>query len=169
MRDLLPSLHGTLELHHAAHVVVSRDTLETWGHLASAALLLRPHHASPEDGLPPFGCMLAVLASLFVLVSSWCSWWATCSGAHPNCGGVPVRVPPLEPMMIPRAEQIAEAQRVLALRQKVFPQWIKSGKLDAGEAHDQLRAMEAIVKTLMRLDAEQRQLSLCTTPPEDPA
>jgi len=51
----------------------------------------------------------------------------------------------------------------------VYPQWIKSGKLDAGEAHDQLRAMEAIVKTLMRLDAEQRQLSLFTTHPEDPA
>jgi len=35
--------------------------------------------------------------------------------------------------------------------------YAESGKWDAGEAHDQLRAMEAIVKTLMRLDAEQRQ------------
>jgi len=36
-------------------------------------------------------------------------------------------------------------------------------------AHYQLQAMEAIIKTLMRLDAEQRQLSLCTTHHEDPA
>src|SRR5215831_18734439 len=27
-----------------------------------------PHHASPEDGSPPFGWTLAVVASLFVLV-----------------------------------------------------------------------------------------------------
>ena len=58
---------------------------------------------------------------------------------------------------MPRAEQIAETQRALAVRRQVYPQWIKSGKVDTGEAHYQLRAMEAIVKTLMRLDAEQRQ------------
>ena len=70
--------------------------------------------------------------------------------------------------MMTLEEQIAEAQRELALRRTVYPQWIKSGKLDAGEAHYQLRAMEAIVTTLMRLDAEQRQLSLFTqsAPPD---
>ena len=36
-------------------------------------------------------------------------------------------------------------------------------------AHYQLQAMEAIIKTLMRLDAEQRQLSLFTPHHEDPA
>ena len=66
-------------------------------------------------------------------------------------------------------EQIAEAQRELALRRKCYPQWIKSGKLDMTTAHSQLQAMEAIIKTLMRLDAEQRQLSLFTTHHEDPA
>src|SRR5215470_7384739 len=72
-------------------------------------------------------------------------------------------------MMITLEEQIAEAQRALALRRKVYPQWIKRGKLDMTTAHYQLQAMEAIIKTLMRLDAEQRQLSLFTTHHEDPA
>jgi hypothetical protein len=62
--------------------------------------------------------------------------------------------------MITLAEQIAEAQRELALRRACYPQWVKSGKLDAGDATDQIRVQEAIVRTLMRLDAEQRQLSL---------
>ena len=65
--------------------------------------------------------------------------------------------------MITLAEQIAEAQRELALRRKCYPQWVKSGKLDAGDAYYQLQAMEAIVKTLQRLDVEQRQLSLFGT------
>jgi hypothetical protein len=51
--------------------------------------------------------------------------------------------------MISLAEQLAEAQRELALRRKCYPQWIKSGKLDAGDAYHQLQAMEAIVRTLV--------------------
>jgi hypothetical protein len=62
--------------------------------------------------------------------------------------------------MITLDEQIAEAQRELALRRKCYPQWIKSGKLDMTTAPYQLQAMEAIVKTLERLEVEQRQLSL---------
>ena len=65
--------------------------------------------------------------------------------------------------MIALAEQIAEAQRELALRQKCYPQWVKSGKLDAGDAQYQIRCLEAMVRTLMQLDAEQRQLSLFGT------
>jgi hypothetical protein len=62
--------------------------------------------------------------------------------------------------MITLAEQIAEAQRELALRRRCYPAWIKSGKLDAGDAKWQLMVQEEIVRTLMRLDAEQRQMSL---------
>jgi hypothetical protein len=65
--------------------------------------------------------------------------------------------------MITLEEQIAEARRELALRKKCYPAWIKSGKLDMTTAHYQLQAQLAIVKTLMRLDAEQRQLSLFGT------
>jgi hypothetical protein len=62
--------------------------------------------------------------------------------------------------MISLAEQIVEAQRELALRKKCYPQWVKSGKLDAGDATYQIQVMKEIVRTLMRVDAEQRQLSL---------
>ena len=60
-------------------------------------------------------------------------------------------------------EQIAEAQRELALRRQCYPGWIKAGKLDEGEAKWQIRVMEDMVRTLTRLDAEQRQLSLFRT------
>ena len=62
--------------------------------------------------------------------------------------------------MITLAEQIAEAQRELSLRRTYYPVWVKSGKLDAGDARRQLLVQEAIVRTLLRLDAEQRQMSL---------
>jgi hypothetical protein len=58
------------------------------------------------------------------------------------------------------AEQIAEAQRELALRRKCYPQWVKSGKLSLEAAHRQLLAMTEIVRMLQRIEAEQRQLSL---------
>jgi hypothetical protein len=62
--------------------------------------------------------------------------------------------------MITLAEQSAEAQRELALQKQCYPAWVKSGKLDPGDATYQILCMEEIVRTLMRLDAEQRQLSL---------
>ena len=71
--------------------------------------------------------------------------------------------PRRETTMISLAEQIAEAQRELALRQQCYPAWVKSGKLDAGHAQYQIRCLEAIVRTLMQIDAEQRQLSLFGT------
>ena len=65
--------------------------------------------------------------------------------------------------MITLAEQIAEAQRELALRRKCYPAWVKSGTLTQEDAYYQLQCMEAIIKTLLRLAAEQRQLSLFGT------
>ena len=62
--------------------------------------------------------------------------------------------------MITLGAQIAEAQRELALRRKCYPGWVQSGKLDPGDATYQIAVQEEIVRTLMRLDAEQRQLSL---------
>jgi hypothetical protein len=58
--------------------------------------------------------------------------------------------------MVTLEEQIAEAQRELALRKKCYSAWVKSGKLDADAAKYQLRCQQEIVRTLMRLDAEQR-------------
>ena len=62
--------------------------------------------------------------------------------------------------MITLEEQIVEAQRELALRRQCYPGWVKRGTLDAGDAYYQLQAMAAIVRTLQRLDVEQRQMSL---------
>jgi hypothetical protein len=69
--------------------------------------------------------------------------------------------------MITLTEQIAEAQRELALRRRLYPGWVKSGKLDASTASYQLQAQEAITRTLERLAAEQGQLSLFGTPQAD--
>jgi hypothetical protein len=66
-------------------------------------------------------------------------------------------------MMVTLAEQIAEAQRELARRRRTYPKFIKSGKLNAGAAKYQLLCQQEIVRTLMRIDAEQRQLSLFAT------
>jgi hypothetical protein len=65
--------------------------------------------------------------------------------------------------MITLEEQIAEAQRALALRRICSPAWSTSGKLSADDASHQLQCMEAIVQTLLRLDTEQRQLPLFGT------
>jgi hypothetical protein len=62
--------------------------------------------------------------------------------------------------MISLADQLAEAQHELALRKRCYPQWVKRGTLDAGDATYQITVMEQIVRTLMQLDAAQRQLSL---------
>jgi hypothetical protein len=60
-------------------------------------------------------------------------------------------------------EHIAEAQRARALRKKGYPAWVKSGKLEAGDATYQIAVQEAMVRTLMQMDAAQRQLSLLGT------
>jgi len=65
--------------------------------------------------------------------------------------------------VITLTEPIAEAQRALALRRQCSPAWIKRGTLDAGDAKYRLYVMEEMIRTLMRLAAEQRQLSLCDT------
>jgi hypothetical protein len=62
--------------------------------------------------------------------------------------------------VITLAEQIAEARRELAMRRQCYPGWIKRGRLSMEDANRQLLAMQEIMRTLMRLDVEQRQLSL---------
>jgi hypothetical protein len=62
--------------------------------------------------------------------------------------------------VITLAEHIAAAQRELAVRKACDPAWTRSGKRDAGDARYQLLCQQAMVRTLMRMDAEQRQLSL---------
>ena len=63
-------------------------------------------------------------------------------------------------MITPSTNRLPEAQRELALRRQLYPGWVKAGKLSMEDAHHQLVCMQAIVKTLQRLEVEQRQLSL---------
>jgi hypothetical protein len=63
-------------------------------------------------------------------------------------------------MMISLADQITEAQRELALRKRLYPGWVKRGTLTEGEAVYYMKAMKAIVQTLIQLDMDQRQLPL---------
>ena len=62
--------------------------------------------------------------------------------------------------MISLADQLAAAQREVRLRKQTYPRLIEQGKMTAVEADYQIRVMEAIVKTLHRLDADERQMSL---------
>ena len=71
--------------------------------------------------------------------------------------------------MITLTEQLAEARRELALRRRLYPDFIKRGTLDMTTAHSQLQAMVAIVATLERLAAEQGQLALFAPGHGDPA
>jgi hypothetical protein len=66
--------------------------------------------------------------------------------------------------VLPLSEQVRAAQRELHLRKQVYPGLVRQGKMSADEAEYQIRAMANIVKTLHRLDAEERQLSLFATP-----
>jgi hypothetical protein len=62
--------------------------------------------------------------------------------------------------MISLADQLAAAQREVRMRKQTYPRLIAQGKMTTVEADYQIRVMEAIVKTLHRLDAEERQMAL---------
>jgi hypothetical protein len=57
-------------------------------------------------------------------------------------------------------DQIAEVQREIVLRKACYPAWVKHGKLTQAEASRQLQLMFKVLKTLRRIDVEQRQMSL---------
>jgi hypothetical protein len=57
-------------------------------------------------------------------------------------------------------EQIAEVQREIVLRKSVYPKLVARGKLTQAEASRQLQLMVEVLKTLRRIDVEQRQMSL---------
>ena len=62
--------------------------------------------------------------------------------------------------MITLQDMVKEAQRELALRKQVYPKWVTAARMSEGQATWHLAVMEEIVKTLTRLEIEQRQLSL---------
>lgn len=57
---------------------------------------------------------------------------------------------------IPLSEQIAEVKRELALRERVYPGFVKSGRMKQAEADQHYARMKAALYTLMRVEEEQR-------------
>jgi hypothetical protein len=67
-------------------------------------------------------------------------------------------MPPDHPSL---AEQLAEAKRELALRQRTYPAWILRGTIEPALAERRLALQVAIVQTLQRqLEAESGQQPL---------
>ena len=52
------------------------------------------------------------------------------------------------------ADQIKCIERELAMRDRVYPRWISSGKMKQAAAHEEIRRMEAVLDTLNRLKDE---------------
>lgn len=52
---------------------------------------------------------------------------------------------------VPLADQIAEVRRELALRDRVYPHMVASGKVSEEEAAAQTARMQGVLKTLMWL------------------
>lgn len=56
------------------------------------------------------------------------------------------------PMNPTLAEQIAEVKREIAIRERVYPKWVKDGKMKAHAAERGIALMKAALHTLMALD-----------------
>jgi len=59
-------------------------------------------------------------------------------------------------MEISIKQQIMEAKREVALRERVYPKWIGTGRVTQGQADRQLTAMKAILATLEALERDQQ-------------
>ena len=55
-------------------------------------------------------------------------------------------------MTIPLADQIKEAKRELAMRERLYPGWIAKGTLKQADADRQLERMRAVLHTLLAME-----------------
>jgi hypothetical protein len=55
---------------------------------------------------------------------------------------------------VPIKDQIAEIEREVALRRRVYTAWVQAGRLKQSVADEQLRRMEAALATLKGLAGE---------------
>jgi hypothetical protein len=54
------------------------------------------------------------------------------------------------------AEQIAEVERECAMRERVYGNWVVSGRMKLADSQRQIRRMRAVLATLKRLQAEEQ-------------
>jgi len=52
---------------------------------------------------------------------------------------------------VPLSDQIACVEREIAMRRRVYPNWVASGRLRQAAADEELRRMEAVRDTLIAL------------------
>lgn len=52
---------------------------------------------------------------------------------------------------VPLADQIASVRREIGMRARVYPAWVRNGKLKPDVAEHEQRAMQAVLETLERL------------------
>jgi hypothetical protein len=52
------------------------------------------------------------------------------------------------------SRQIACIERELAIRVRVFPAWVRSGRIQQSQADDELNAMRAVLETLHSVERE---------------
>jgi hypothetical protein len=62
------------------------------------------------------------------------------------------------PMQTPYTEQLACVERELALREKVYPRWVRDNRMPKSSADREIRAMRAVVETLRGLCQRERLL-----------
>jgi hypothetical protein len=58
---------------------------------------------------------------------------------------------------IPLAEQIREVQREIAMRERLYPGWVKNGQLSRHDAARNIARMQAVLKTLQSLVPQERR------------
>jgi len=52
------------------------------------------------------------------------------------------------------AEQIAAVRREIAMRERVYPKWVASGRMTQVKAEHEIAAMRAVLDTLLSLRPE---------------
>jgi len=57
-------------------------------------------------------------------------------------------------MILSLDEQVAAVIREIGLRKRVYPRWVCIGKLSQTKADHEIAAMEAVLETLKRVQAE---------------
>jgi endonuclease YncB( thermonuclease family) len=70
---------------------------------------------------------------------------------------------PIDPATVPLKDQIAEAERELAIRERCFPVWVSKGKMQPQGAAQKIASMRAIIATLRRLTATTALVLLAAT------
>ena len=60
-------------------------------------------------------------------------------------------------MTIPLHRQLAAVRNEIALRRRVYPRFIASGRLTESEAADRIECMQAVLDTLTKLKAAEKE------------